>query len=193
MAILNYENAMRFFPPERNHPPGNIPVENYCLSWRVHILPFMGYAALYQQFRMQEPWDSPHNRQLIPLMPDVFRDEDAAADSFRTRVQVVLGPQGPFPEIGEAMKRSSISDGASNTLMVMLAPKAKSVPWTQPADYEVDLAKADFKELRTSEGVAFSTFDGAVKRLAPDFDVNTLKALITIQGGEVIDPDLFQR
>ena len=193
MAILNYENAMRFFPPERNHPPGNIPVENYCLSWRVHILPFMGYAALHQQFRLQEPWDSLHNRQLIPLMPDVFRDEDASADSFRTRVQVVLGPQGPFPEIGEAMKRSSISDGASNTLMVMLAPKAKSVPWTQPADYEVDLAKADFKELRTSEGVAFSTFDGAVKRLAPDFDVNTLKALITIQGGEVIDPDLFQR
>lgn len=193
LAMLNYESAMRFFPPERNHPPGALPIENYSLSWRVHVLPYLGYTALYQQFRMQEPWDSPHNRQLIPLMPDVFRDEDAAADSFRTRIQVVLGPQGPFPDIGEAPKRSDITDGASNTLMVMLAPNSKSVPWTQPADYEVDLAIADFKELRTSEGVAFSTFDGAVKRLAPDFDASILKALITSQGGEVIDPNLFQR
>lgn len=35
------------------------------LSWRVHILPFLGRAALYDQFKKDEPWDSRHNNQLI--------------------------------------------------------------------------------------------------------------------------------
>ena len=30
--------------------------------------------ALYKQFHLDEPWDSEHNKQLIPLMPALFLD-----------------------------------------------------------------------------------------------------------------------
>ena len=43
------------------------------LSWRVLILPFLDQQALYDQFHLDEPWDSPHNRTLIAKMPAIFR------------------------------------------------------------------------------------------------------------------------
>jgi len=42
------------------------------LSWRVAILPFIEQDALYKQFKLDEPWDSEHNKKLIPLMPRIY-------------------------------------------------------------------------------------------------------------------------
>src|SRR5262249_29159759 len=42
------------------------------LSWRVAILPYIGQRALYQRFRLNEPWDSKHNKKLLAQMPKVF-------------------------------------------------------------------------------------------------------------------------
>ena len=44
------------------------------LSWRVHILPYLEQQELYDQFHLDEPWDSEHNRQLISLMPETYID-----------------------------------------------------------------------------------------------------------------------
>ena len=43
------------------------------LSWRVAILPFIGEQNLYNRFRLDQPWDSPHNIALLPLMPALGR------------------------------------------------------------------------------------------------------------------------
>jgi hypothetical protein len=46
------------------------------LSWRVQILPFLKDAKareVYQQLRLNEPWDSAHNKQFLASMPQVFR------------------------------------------------------------------------------------------------------------------------
>ena len=39
------------------------------LSWRVHLLPFLEENELYEQFKLDEPWDSPHNIKLLDQMP----------------------------------------------------------------------------------------------------------------------------
>ncbi len=39
------------------------------LSWRVHILPFMDERELFEQFHLNESWDSPHNSALISQLP----------------------------------------------------------------------------------------------------------------------------
>jgi hypothetical protein len=43
------------------------------LSWRVAILPDLGFDALYRRFRLNEPWDSPHNKALLGEMPGIYR------------------------------------------------------------------------------------------------------------------------
>ena len=51
------------------------------LSWRVAILPYIEQQALYLRFKHDEPWDSPANKQLIPLMPKLYRAGGATRSS----------------------------------------------------------------------------------------------------------------
>ena len=58
------------FPARANFDKQGKPL----LSWRVHILPYLEENPLYQQFHLDEPWDSEHNRKLIPMMPAFYRN-----------------------------------------------------------------------------------------------------------------------
>ena len=42
------------------------------LSWRVQILPYIEQDNLYKQFKLDEPWDSEHNKKLIRQMPRIY-------------------------------------------------------------------------------------------------------------------------
>ena len=42
-------------------------------SWRVELLPLLGCQELYEQYQLDEPWDSEHNQSLLAKMPDVYR------------------------------------------------------------------------------------------------------------------------
>src|ERR1700681_2736714 len=42
------------------------------LSWRVLLLPYMEQQALYDQFHLDETWDSPHNLPLLARMPKFY-------------------------------------------------------------------------------------------------------------------------
>lgn len=65
------------------------------LSWRVHLLPFLGEQKLFEQFRLNEPWDSPHNAALIPKMPDVFKTAEATRQGMTT-THLFVGQHTPF-------------------------------------------------------------------------------------------------
>src|SRR5262249_25637901 len=56
IALHNYHDTFGAFPTDANtrtNPQNK-------LSWRVHILPFIEQDALYRQFKLDEPWDSPN-------------------------------------------------------------------------------------------------------------------------------------
>lgn len=188
LAMLNYESAYKVFPPGRRfRNEQGIPPETYMLSWRVHVLPYLGHRRLYSQFRLKEPWDSPHNLQLLPTMPDVFREIDGPVGSTYTRMMVFTGPDTPFVETGQAMATRDVTDGTQNTICVFRGPDSHKVPWTQPQDYRVDWQAGDvwLRNLLESTGMPIAMFDGAVHRLPPDTATDGLKALITPRGGEV--------
>lgn len=158
LGLHDYRSAFRSFPvfDDTNlfqgdlDAPTDLRVPN--LSWRVHILPFLGYTALYDQFHTDEPWDSPHNLSLLPLMPDVFRSIGDDPFSTATRMQMfaledhpdipgacrAAGPGGCNVGPGRAIRE--ILDGTANTLMVAETGPDVAVTWTQPADmyYQVE-------------------------------------------------------
>lgn len=55
-----YQHKHGRLPPAVVHGPEGKPLH----SWRVLLLPFIGQEALYKQFKLEEPWDSPHNLSL---------------------------------------------------------------------------------------------------------------------------------
>lgn len=85
-AMLAHEKAWKSFPAagidyprvdERGKP-------KFFLSWRVRLLPFLGEQELYDKFKLDESWDSPHNQALIPEMPDIYRLPNQAGDDHKT-------------------------------------------------------------------------------------------------------------
>src|SRR5262249_35560887 len=68
LAMHNYANAYGYFPRQAIHGKDGRPL----LSWRVSLLPYLEQMPLYRKFRLDEPWDSPHNRALLKYMPLVY-------------------------------------------------------------------------------------------------------------------------
>jgi hypothetical protein len=110
------------------------------LSWRVAVLPYLDQKALYDEFRLDEPWDSRRNVKLLDKMPEAFRSPRVKLKGKRDTVyQVFRGPDAPFGR-GAPLRLQAVTDGTSNTILAVEATAA--VPWTKPADIPFDRRKA---------------------------------------------------
>jgi WD40 repeat protein len=87
LAMHNYHDVHNSFPTPYRQGKG--------LGWRVHLLPFLEQQPLYRQFKLDEPWDSPHNRMLLSKMPEVFNAPGTRNDG-KTPVHVFVGDGTPF-------------------------------------------------------------------------------------------------
>ena len=91
LAMHNHHDVFRRLPASANYD-GETPL----LSWRVHILPFVGHQQLYSQFHLDEPWDSEHNRSLIENMPAVYENPSLSNGDFKTNYLVLTGEKTMF-------------------------------------------------------------------------------------------------
>ena len=113
------------------------------MSWRVHILPYLEQQALYNEFHLDEPWDSEHNKKLIAKMPAVYAEPTSrfAQTEGRTNYLGVKGKKSVFRDKEQGMSLREITDGTSNTLMVLQVNDQRATPWTKPDDWEPDAKK----------------------------------------------------
>ncbi len=160
------------------------------LSWRVHMLPYIEQTPLYQQIKLDEPWDSAHNKKVFDdhPMPSVFELAGTTKPGDKnTHMQVFRG-NGAMFDLVKGVKLTEISDGSSNTIMFATAKTA--VPWMKPDDMEFD-PKADPRDLLLYIGgrtnVCFG--DGSVRSLKRLVSVENMRGLITKSGGEVVTID----
>jgi hypothetical protein len=193
LAFHNHNDAYNGLPAHAIYSKAGKPL----LSWRVALLPFLEEAALYKEFRLEEPWDSAHNKKLLARMPRVYAPPVSGkpVKPNATYYQVFTGPDTPFdpraargaaPVSLGARIPASFPDGTSNTLLVVEA--AEAVPWTKPADLPYDARKAVPKLGGLfPEGFHAALVDGSVTFLGRKIDEKALRALITPAGGEVID------
>jgi hypothetical protein len=162
------------------------------LSWRVAILPQLGYQALYEQFHLDEPWDSPHNITLVSQMPRLYVCPSLGARlPYATGYQVVVGPKPELGSIGTAFEWArgveirEFTDGTSNTLAVV--DTNRSIPWSQPDDLEFDRDRPTPAFGSGHEGGFHAVFaDGSTRFLKNSIDPRILRAILTRDGGEVI-------
>lgn len=157
------------------------------LSWRVAILPFVEQDGLYRQFKLDEPWDSDHNKKLLETMgmPRVFAVEGVTKPTDKTTHMQVFRGNGAMFDLVQGHKLQSIADGTSNTFMVAMGKTA--VPWTKPDDVEYDPKKEPhdfFLWVSDVTNIAFG--DGSVRTIKKDVKAASLHAYITKAGGEVV-------
>ena len=156
------------------------------LSWRVHVLPFIEEQALYEQFHLDEPWDSEHNKKLIPLMPQVYRSPNSTAEPGKTNYLTVRMKDSAFPG-KEKISLRDIADGSSNTIMLVEANNDSAVTWTKPDDFVPD-EKNPMKGLAGLRPGGFNAAlcDGSVRFISETLDKDVLKNLFQRNDGEVV-------
>jgi uncharacterized protein (TIGR03067 family) len=185
LAMHQYHDTYNHWPMPAIYSKDGKPL----LSWRVAILPFVEQNNLYNQFKLNEPWDSPHNKKLLEVIPRIYAPvAGKPKQPHSTYYQVFTGPGTVF-EGEKKLQIRSISDGTSNTVMVVEA--AEAVPWTKPADLPFDAKKKELPKLggQLPDGFFMALCDGSTMWVSRRYDERILRAMITRAGGEVIDPD----
>lgn len=211
LAMHNYHDTYGRFPPQAIRSKDGKPL----LSWRVALLPFLEQNDLYRQFRLDEPWDSEHNRRLLQNMPAVYVDPHLPAGRLEpglttflvpltrqppaihvpldekqrrqpTRTPQPREPVAPF-DVPEGTPFQWITDGSSNTILVVRVAPAAAVPWTKPEDWVLDDAQP-LKNLGSVENgrgpVAFG--DGSVRVLPENLAARVFRLLVLMNDGQPV-------
>ncbi|WP_152050006.1 M56 family metallopeptidase [Tautonia marina] len=190
LALHNYHDVYGHFPPPVLYAEDGTPY-----SWRVALLPFLEQAPLYNEYRMNEPWDSPNNRKLLEQMPSVYRVPGSESDPTHADYFALVGPMSLMGMPGKGTNIAKITDGTSNTLAIV--ETKRPIPWTQPEDIRVSDPSANPNELVVPEfggfwpeGFQAAFGDGSVRFLSFTINPDVLRALITKSGGEVIRAEI---
>jgi hypothetical protein len=190
LALNNYHNANGHFPMANAVDQNGTPL----FSWRVEILPMLGYDKLYKSFEKDEPWNSPHNAKILgqeSIKQYNCTSDVREKDDFTTNYIAIIGPGTVWREDGP-IKFSDLPDGGSHT--VMLVEVANSgVHWAEPRDFTVDAA---LERMKTGKGLGLSSghpsvinilfADGALRCLRKDIPIFLWEKLFA---GEIKDVD----
>ncbi|MDZ4783042.1 MAG: DUF1559 domain-containing protein [Planctomycetia bacterium] len=145
-AMQAYHDVWGSFPPAVTLGPDGSPYH----SWRVLLLPYLERDDLYVRYNLREPWDSPNNRSLARLIPDVYSNGTPDGQG-RTQFVVVIGERTMFPP-GTTTSRADAIKGMGGTVLVVESSYSP-VEWIAPEDLAFD--SMSFK-INDSQGTSLS-------------------------------------
>jgi prepilin-type processing-associated H-X9-DG protein len=182
LTLQNEEAVHGALPARANFDQQGKPL----LSWRVHILPYIEQESLYKMFHLDEPWDSPRNKTLIPLMPRLYANPSSMGRPGMANYLAVCG-KGLMFDGRKGHKLADVTDGLSNTIMVVEADADRAVIWTKPEDWQFD-PQRPLAGLGHAHPGGFNALfaDGSVHFIARGIDLKTFQAMLTIAGGEMV-------
>lgn len=156
------------------------------LSWRVLVLPYLEQKDLFDEFRMNEPWDSEHNLRLVSRMPRTYQapwKKVIGVPDHHTVLHVFVGPGAAFEWNRGLSLKDDFPDGLSDTLLYV--ESGPPVPWTKPEEIPFEPGRPIPLQGLFRAGCRSGTVDGKGYQMIPnDYDEQALRACITRNGGE---------
>jgi len=183
LALHRYHETHMAFPPTYTVDENGQRLH----SWRTLILPYLGQEELFERLDLSKPWNHPVNAEVFNAKLNAFWCPSSELPSDFTTYLAVVGENACFhPTKPRAI--SEITDGTSNTIMVIEVPVKQAVHWMSPHDADdqmvLNIGPAD-KRAHTG-GVQAAVADGSVRFLSATMDPETRRAVISINGKEVV-------
>lgn len=175
IAMHNYADSHR--------PRGRLPAaiatsdqSDHPHSWRIAILPYLGYQELYDAYRFDEAWDSEHNQKVTKKMPEVYRYPGQPADSVYSGYYLVTG-EGTVFVGNRRMGLEEIQDGTSNTILAV--ESNRKTHWAKPEDIRINSEQL-MDQLGGFSGIEFNAAmcDGSVTMISKGMSPGRIKSMI---------------
>ena len=188
LAAHNFESVNQRFPAAFSVDEDGTPL----LSWRVHLLPYIEQQELYEQFNLDEPWDSPNNIKLLDQMPDLFKSLSVSIPDGHTMLLAPVTEASIFSQTPENGRLGAgvgeITDGMFNTMMILQGGAKNAVPWTSPQDLNTkDLSDTNFNTGHPGTFCA-ALGDGSTRSVSTSMDVDELVGGCVMNDGKSIEP-----
>jgi len=185
LALCQYEHRYGCLPPAYIADAEGRPMH----SWRVLVLPFLGHDNLYRHYSFNEPWDGPNNSKLHDVKLATYRCPYDSSDDSNTSYVAVVGDGTIWPAASCSHLSDIQDDLAKTILLVEIADSG--IHWMEPSD--LSFAEMDFHvngrpnhsiSSCHTKGASVQMADGSVQQLKNDTPPDTLRAMLTIAGGE---------
>ena len=134
LAMLIYETQHGHLPPAYTVDQNGKPLH----SWRVLLLPYLGKEGkeLYAKLRLDEPWNSKHNRQFHDATIQLYQCPSVNLKPGQTTYSIVVGEKTAFTA-GKGKKLDQFGPDSVN--MILVTENATPACWMDPTS---DLTEA---------------------------------------------------
>jgi len=186
LAMQEYEAANGCFPPAYVADKDGRPM----YSWRTLLLPYLGEQALYDQYRFNEPWFSPYNRDVTDVPLEIYQcPAQPNTKKPTTSYMMVVGPNTISNGRG-SRQIPEITDGLAETILLVEVADSQT-HWADPQDLDFQTLDFQINETKGTDlssyhrkGVNVAFCNGSVHLLKNRTDPKLVEAMLTVNGGE---------
>jgi hypothetical protein len=187
-ALHAYCDNRGRFPPAHTVDETGKPLH----SWRVLILPYLEQQTLYEKIRLNEPWDSEHNRQFHSQVPRIFQCPTGNWQlpmSGGCHYSIIYGAAAAFSET----EPKKYNEGKDHDGTILFVERKIPVNWMDPTS-EISFATAceginvnamgigSFHYDGDTRGANVGFGDGRIQFLLNNTDGKTLRTMLTLNG-----------
>lgn len=165
-ALESYQYKNGTLPPVYTTDADGKPLH----SWRVLILPYLDLDEKHQKFfenvRLDEPWNSEHNRQFHFAVPEVFQ----TPERYKKRkwvekrtlcdCSVITGPKTLFSN-NELLSMENVKD---RTTTVLVVERISPIPWMDPTQELTEECFRKYEKTDSHTGLRVLFADGHVEK-----------------------------
>lgn len=182
-ALHNYHDLYGAFPPAYTVDANGSRLH----SWRTLILPFVDQLPLYKTIDLSKPWNDPANAEAAKTVLSIYHCPSTAVSETETSYMAIVGAGTAFPS-AESKSIPQITDGISNTILVVEVDSEKSAPWMSPADVDEQyfLSLGPKSKVSHPGGLNALMADGSVRFLSYNMDGKVRQALMTIDAADAV-------
>lgn len=167
-------------------------------SWRVLILPYLGYNDLYNRYDFSRSWDE--NLDQVNSVPQEYRLARDRGFIGQSGYYLVIGPGTLFPTATQSLGPRDLVDDPSKTILVVEGegPPGSTKSWLEPSDLDVrnmQFAVGGNAGIEIGgayeEGAMVATVDERSHFLQRSVPPVTVRALLSPAGGEPLPDDVL--